>query len=220
MSFDLTVVSALLLGFLGSTHCLGMCGGIAASMALSGNHFRFLLGYNAGRIFSYTLAGLLVGSLGLFSQSMTSALVLRTLAALMLVLMGLYIGQWWRALTYLEKAGQGLWSLIRPAASRLLPVKSLPQAMLLGFFWGWLPCGLIYSTLVWSAGAGDPTSSATLMLCFGLGTLPAMLTTGLIAHNIKQLMQTSWMPRVSGLLVILMGLASFPWQGWLSLIEN
>jgi sulfite exporter TauE/SafE len=220
MSFDLTVVSALLLGFLGSTHCLGMCGGIAASMALSGNHFRFLLGYNAGRIFSYTLAGLLVGSLGLFSQSMTSALVLRTLAALMLVLMGLYIGQWWRALTYLEKAGQGLWSLIRPAASRLLPVKNLPQAMLLGFFWGWLPCGLIYSTLVWSAGAGDPISSATLMLCFGLGTLPAMLTTGLIAHNIKQLMQTSWMPRVSGLLVILMGLASFPWQGWLSLIEN
>jgi sulfite exporter TauE/SafE len=220
MSFDLTVVSALLLGFLGSTHCLGMCGGIAASMALSGNHFRFLLGYNAGRIFSYTLAGLLVGSLGLFSQSMTSALVLRTPAALMLVLMGLYIGQWWRALTYLEKAGQGLWSLIRPAASRLLPVKNLPQAMLLGFFWGWLPCGLIYSTLVWSAGAGDPISSATLMLCFGLGTLPAMLTTGLIAHNIKQLMQTSWMPRVSGLLVILMGLASFPWQGWLSLIEN
>jgi sulfite exporter TauE/SafE len=74
--------------------------------------------------------------------------------------------------------------------------------------------------LVWSAGAGDPISSATLMLCFGLGTLPAMLTTALIAHNIKQLMQTSWMPRVSGLLVILMGLASFPWQGWLSLIEN
>jgi sulfite exporter TauE/SafE len=142
-----------------------------------------------------------------------TGLILRTGAGLLLIAMGLYIGQWWKGLTRIEKLGQGLWSIIRPAASKLLPVQTLSQALLLGFFWGWLPCGLIYSTLIWSASAQHPLESAVLMFTFGLGTLPAMLATGLLANEVKQLLQRQWIHTVAGIVIIAFGIYTIPWTG-------
>lgn len=213
MPTSLTITTAIILGLLGSAHCLGMCGGIAASIAMTQTRRYYLVAYNIGRIFSYSLAGILVGSLGFMIKDPTIGLVLRTLAGLMLIAMGLYIGQWWKGLTHIEKLGQGLWSLIRPAASKLLPVTSLWQALLLGFFWGWLPCGLIYSTLIWSASAQDPLHSGLLMLAFGLGTLPAMLATGLLATEIKSLLTQQWVHCAAGLMIIVFGLYTLPLEG-------
>ncbi len=48
-----------------------------------------------------------------------------------------------------------------------MPVSSVPRALLLGALWGWLPCGLVYSTLLWSASQGDAWQSGLLMLAFG-----------------------------------------------------
>ena len=93
-----------------------------------------LLGYNLGRLCSYALAGALVGSLGVIIKDSTSAIVLRTLAGILLITMGLYVAQWWKGLVHIEKLGNKLWSFIRPTASKLLPVKNVKQALLLGFF--------------------------------------------------------------------------------------
>lgn len=210
---NLNFLSAFLLGVLGSAHCIGMCGGIASSIALAqtSNKTLSLLLYNVGRISSYALAGAILGSFDFLMRYGSMELILRSFAAFMLIAMGLYIAQWWRGLTKVEALGHKLWRFISPAASRLLPVKNLKQAFMLGALWGWLPCGLIYSTLIWSSAANDSTTSALLMLFFGLGTLPAMMTTSLLAKQLQSLMRKSISQKISGSIIIAFGLYSLPW---------
>ena len=73
---------------------------------------------------------------------------------------------------------------------------------LLGMLWGWLPCGLIYSTLSWVAANGDPINGALAMLAFGLGTLPAMFTSTLAASALINLISRQWVRSASGLILI------------------
>lgn len=217
MTEAFTLPTAFVLGLLGGTHCLGMCGGIATTVSLSGPNGQkglgLLLGYNSGRILSYTLAGALLGSLSWLIENQMVQLSLRAFAGFMLICMGLYIAQWWQGLTKIEHAGGIIWKQISPFASRLLPVKNLSQALLLGAMWGWLPCGLVYSTLIWASAASDWTLSAQLMAAFGLGTLPTMLLTGVLAQQVKQILQKKLTKYISGSIIILMGIYTIPWQG-------
>ena len=226
MTETLTLGTALLIGLMGGAHCLGMCGGIAATLSMgstamgsanNSKHTLFLAAYNLGRIASYALAGILLGSLSWLIESLAMQVILRSLAGVMLILMGCYIAQWWQILTRLEQAGQHIWKHISPAASRFLPVQSVGQALALGLVWGWLPCGLVYSTLIWASAAGDGLLSAQLMLAFGLGTLPAMLLTGVLAQQAKQLMQHKLTKTIAGSSIILMGMLTIPWHGIMSL---
>nr|WP_277604272.1 sulfite exporter TauE/SafE family protein [Pseudomonas capeferrum] len=215
--------SALILGLLGGGHCLGMCGGLMGALTLAippeqrGRRLRLLLAYNVGRILSYACAGLLLGLAGWAVASSLAALALRVLAALLLIAMGLYLAGWWSGLTRIEALGRGLWRHIQPVASRLLPVSSLPRALLLGALWGWLPCGLVYSTLLWAASQGNAGYSAALMLAFGLGTWPVLLATGLAAERVSSLLRRRSVRMAGGLLVILFGLWTLPGphQHWL-----
>jgi len=211
MTEGASIGTALILGLLGGAHCIGMCGGIAATVGMTRPDSRagaliLLLGYNGGRLLSYALAGALLGGLGVLVADGTATLILRTLAGLMLVAMGLYIAQWWKGLLHLERAGSGLWRYIRPLASRFLPARTPLQALALGLLWGWLPCGLVYSTLIWASAAGQWQTSALLMFCFGLGTLPAMLATGLMAAQLRQLLAHRLTQQLAGSLIILFGL--------------
>ncbi|MBE9399681.1 sulfite exporter TauE/SafE family protein [Pontibacterium sp. N1Y112] len=220
MNEPLALSTAFILGLLGGTHCLGMCGGIAATVSMSapqGWRGSLLLGgYNIGRIASYTAAGALIGSLSWLMRDPQIVIVLRTFAGLMLIAMGLYVAQWWQGLTYIEKAGGTLWKQVQPLASKLLPVKSLSQAVALGLVWGWLPCGLVYSTLIWSSAAADWTLSAQLMLMFGLGTLPTMLLTGLLAQRVKLIFQQRLTRSLFGIIIMVFGVYTLPWQGLLA----
>jgi len=217
------LVSALILGLLGGGHCLGMCGGLMGALTLAippeqhGRRLRLLLAYNLGRIGSYACAGLLLGLAGWALATSPAAMALRVVAALLLIAMGLYLGGWWSGLVHIERLGRGLWRLIQPVAGRLLPVSSLPRALLLGGLWGWLPCGLVYSTLLWAASQGNAGHSALLMLAFGLGTWPVLLATGLAAERTRQLLRRRGVRAAGGLLVIAFGLWTLPGphQHWL-----
>lgn len=220
MDSTLSLGAAFLIGLLGATHCIGMCGGItgALSMAIPPGPnqkkrlLATLLSYNIGRILSYGLAGFILGTLGwlLGDQSKIISIGLRTFAATLLIVMGLYIAGWWRGLAFIEKIGSGLWKLIQPWSKKVLPVKNLKSALLLGLIWGWLPCGLVYSTLIWSSMANDPIFSLLLMMAFGLGTLPAILTTGLLAEQASSLIQNAGFRAFSGLLLIGYGIWTLP----------
>lgn len=213
---NLSLATAFLLGLLGSAHCIGMCGGIASSIAL-GQKLKtnlYLWFYNLGRIASYSVAGAILGSLDSLIRYGSMQIALRTIAALMLIAMGLYVASWWRGLTQVERLGASLWRLIRPAASKLLPVTSAPKALLLGVCWGWLPCGLIYSTLIWSSAANSSAQSALLMLFFGLGTLPAMMTTSLLAKQFQLLLSKSYAQQICGTLIIGFGFYNIPWHAF------
>ena len=94
------LLAAFVFGLMGGAHCIGMCGGIMSALTFavppSMRHPArlggLLLSYNAGRITSYMSAGALVALLGtLFSLSATARLLLQVFAALMLILMALYI---------------------------------------------------------------------------------------------------------------------------------
>jgi len=216
------LLSAVILGLLGGGHCLGMCGGLMGALTLAipreQRSRRFgLLAYNLGRILSYTAAGLLIGLAGWAVASSPAAMILRVIAALLLIAMGLYLAGWWSGLTRLESLGRGLWRYIQPVASRLLPVSSLPRALLLGALWGWLPCGLVYSTLLWAASQGNAIDSALLMLAFGLGTWPVLLATGIAAERTTALLRKRGVRMAGGLLVILFGIWTLPGphQHWL-----
>ncbi|ACO78200.1 hypothetical protein AvCA_19930 [Azotobacter vinelandii CA] len=216
--------SATILGLLGGGHCLGMCGGLMGALTLAippeqrGRRLRLLLAYNLGRILSYAAAGLLIGLGGWALANSPAALALRLIAALLLIVMGFYLAGWWSGLTRIEALGQRFWRHLQPVASRLLPVDSLPRALLLGAVWGWLPCGLVYSTLLWAASQGNALDSTLLMLAFGLGTWPMLLATGLAAERLTAWLRQKHVRIASGLLVILFGFWTLPGphQTWLT----
>lgn len=217
------LLSALILGLLGGGHCIGMCGGLMGALTLAipaeqrQRRLQLLLAYNLGRIASYAMAGLLLGAAGWALANSPAVVVLRTFAGLLLIVMGLYLAGWWSGLTRIEGIGRLLWRRIEPLARGLLPVRNAPRALLLGALWGWLPCGLVYSTLLWAASQGDALDSALLMLAFGLGTLPVLLATGLAAERLTALLRRQGVRIAGGLLVILFGLWTLPGphQAWL-----
>lgn len=205
---EFSLFSALLVGLLGGVHCVGMCGGIVAALSFRADGgkppFRLHVGYNVGRVLSYTLFGALAGALGgtlNLLEVRPLQLGLYLLAQAVLVLLGLYLAGWNRWVLVFERAGGRLWSHMQPLFRKLLPVKSLPGAMLAGMVWGWLPCGLVYSVLVAALAAGSMTSGAALMLAFGLGTLPNLLGMAFFAQRLQPFMQRPAVRRAAGLMV-------------------
>jgi sulfite exporter TauE/SafE len=116
--------------------------------------------------------------------------------------MGLYLAGWWRGLAHVEKLGARWWRRIEPMGRRLLPVRRPRQALLVGALWGWLPCGLVYSVLIWSIATGSATQGALLMLSFGLGTLPNLLLMGLFANRVARTLRAPLVRGLAGSMVI------------------
>lgn len=207
-------IAALMIGLLGAGHCLGMCSGIASAITFSikeeqknSTSILSLLLYNLGRVSSYSLAGFLFAasssSLIVWLGGKEALIYLRILAAVLMLMLALYIARLWHGLLKLEQAGQLVWKFIKPAAQAFMPLKHPLFALPLGFLWGWLPCGLVYSTLSWAASSGDAFNGLFIMLGFGLGTMPAMLTVGTFSHHLKQTLNHRWFRYGSGGLLAL-----------------
>jgi sulfite exporter TauE/SafE len=203
-------LAGLAMGFLGSAHCVGMCGGIAAALSASSpggtaTQVRRSFAYNAGRIASYTLMGALAGLFGatLAGLAGTSGmLVLRSLAALLIVAVGLYIAGWSPVVGRIEAAGGAVWRRLSPLARRVRVSGSPLAAFGFGALWGWLPCGLLYSALTIAAASGSWTDGALSMAAFGLGTLPATLSIGVFAGRGASLLRSHAARATCGALVI------------------
>ena len=220
MALEPGLIAAFLVGLFGGVHCIGMCGGIVTALTLGSRPageapsvralLPTLLGYNLGRLLSYALAGALFGALGLLAAELLpvrqAQTVLAGLAGGFMLLLGLYIGGWWAGLARLERLGGLLWKRVEPLGRELLPIRHPGHAILLGMLWGWLPCGLVYSVLIWALTAGGPGHGALLLLAFGLGTLPALLAMGGAAAALSRFVNHCRVRSAAGLLVILFGL--------------
>ncbi len=211
------LASMFVVGFFGSVHCFGMCGGIAAALShaisrkerVRSSLLLTHLCFGAGRIGSYAVAGGIAGSAGLVLGKLlgpAGPFVLRCAAGLLLVALGLYISGWWLGLRRLEEQGLRLWKGLSPSVERLRPAESLPRAIGLGVLWGWLPCGLVYSALASAMSLGNGWAGALGMLAFGLGTLPALLATGTLASKLPRLVRGPEARTTAGLLILLFGL--------------
>jgi len=120
-SVEPILVSALLLGFFGSVHCLGMCGGIAAALGQAlpdqsaGSRLRNASVYSFGRITSYVAAGAIVGFFGEVFTSWTGLTVLlRVLAGLLILAFGLHVAGWRNGLAAIERIWLMAWRRLAP----------------------------------------------------------------------------------------------------------
>ena len=187
---DSGYLALFLVGLLGGTHCVGMCGGIVGALSMGGPpRLSLHLAYNLGRIASYMAAGALAGAFGQagvwlrggpFAQQAMLALAGGALLALGLYLAG--VAPFMRAI---ESAGSVLWRALQPLSRWFLPVDSLPRALGLGALWGWLPCGMVYAVLLTALATADPLHGALVMLAFGLGTLPNLLAIALLFERMS-----------------------------------
>jgi sulfite exporter TauE/SafE len=207
----LTYAAALLLGLAASGHCLVMCGGITAALGLAtarradgGQRFDILLGYQLGRVASYTLAGLLFGGIagGLITLLDIDRvrIALRAASALVLVV-GAFV-----AFGTLRDPGSGigraLWARLAPLGRRLLPVTSLPRALAFGMVWGWMPCGFVYTVLLIAMLSLDPLRGAATMAAFGVGTMPALIAGSIGAHRLRHLGNHGTARKIAGAVLL------------------
>lgn len=210
------LLAAASIGLLGGLHCLGMCGSVVGALTMAlpptarsgGRRWLYVLCYNLGRIASYGLIGVLAGLLGHGLAQGPAGLALRLLAAVMLLLLAAHLAGWTRPLNWLEARGQRLWQVVQPLSRRLFPIQHPLGAFVLGALWGWLPCGLIYSTLVWAMASGNAWLSGAKMLAFGLGTLPALLLVGSLAERFAVWARRTSVKRLAALLLAVYALVS------------
>ena len=139
-----------------------MCGGMAGALQMlmppsRPRHYALQLMLGLGRISSYALTGALFGGLGatMIGSTGLTPQWLQLFAGLMLLAMALYISRLWFGLLKLERAGQALWRRVQPLSQKLLPLDSALKAYTYGLCWGYLPCGLVYSSLGWSLASGS-----------------------------------------------------------------
>lgn len=209
--------AAFVAGIAGSVHCLAMCGGLSGALGMrarrqgiSAERSVFHAGAGQlGRIGSYGVAGALCGAFGaLFAELFDFASVTRALrigAGLLLIAVACKVMFNLRLLQWLEQAGAHFWRRIAPLSAHLGGT-SLPQSLLLGALWGWLPCGLVYSMLLFAAFTGDALQGAGIMLAFGAGTLPSMLGTSLFASQLTRLTLGRKVHFAAGVLLLAFGL--------------
>jgi len=211
----LTVGVAAIAGSLSTTHCVGMCSGIAGALSASlpariRNNRRDLITYiaiyNVGRVLSYAIAGFLVG---IFSEFVFHFLdnevvqwIAKFLAMVVLMIIGLHLLGVVQRISALEAYGRAIWRILQPYGQKLLPVTNVKHAFLFGMVWGWLPCGLVYTMLMWTMASGGPLQGAETMLAFGVGTIPTLIMAGILSSWIFKGNTLKFVRKVSGAIMI------------------
>lgn len=213
MTFAL-LISALSIGFLGSFHCIGMCGALALSLPIQ--HLEGakktigIILYNLGRVCTYALLGLLFGALGSSFEFFGWQQILSIVAGIVLLLMAIlqFSGQRKQTPLWLEK----YWN--KPIISKIAPLfqsKKLINTFNIGLLNGLLPCGLVYIAIAGALATSHLFSGMLFMAFFGLGTLPAMMAIGItgnkIGYNFRNFIKksTPYIIAVMGVLLVLRG---------------
>lgn len=181
--------SAFILGFMGSLHCFSMCGPL--SLLLPGDKSRYLIGrliYNTGRITTYALLGLLTGILGQQAGFMIPQKII-------------FIGLGGALLAYLLlppkwKNRLSVWgpvlrlaSFVRQSVAKLSKRHGLVAQYGFGLVNGLIPCGLVYAALSGAFLTAGITEAVFFMIFFGLGTLPMMMSFGVIGRLLPSFLQ-------------------------------
>ena len=215
------LLSAWLVGTLGGLHCLTMCGGfVAASSAreraavggatplLSARAIvRQQLFYHAGRVATYTLLGAAFGAAGALALEATSLLPLqRTLyviANVCLLLLGLSLATRSAGIPALQRLGASLFGAVLPLLRPLLRRPGPAGRVALGLVWGLVPCALVYTVLPLALFSGGAWQGAAVLCAFGLGTLPTLLSAGVLLDRARPLLgRPAFRFAAAGLLVV------------------
>jgi sulfite exporter TauE/SafE len=206
---------ALLLGLTSSLHCVGMCGPIALALPVhkrsgSGKIMGIAL-YNLGRISVYALMGAVIGSIGFLANIGNWQQALSVGAGVLLIITAVGSFGWLERLA-VPSFFRSRTSLISQSIQRRLSKDSFASLTIMGMLNGLLPCGMIYLALASALAMNSALSGAAYMALFGLGTVPAMMATGIFGQwaSVKWRLGfkkvTPYLIVVAGVILILRGL--------------
>lgn len=162
--------TALLMGLAGGPHCVAMCGAACGGVirGAGARPARSMWTFQAGRLLGYTVAGAAAGfTLQSFAWLSQHAIALRpvwTLFHLAVLAWGLMLLAQARQPQWVESAGRGVWSRVRPLAQRR------GGLLVTGALWTFMPCGLLWSALLVASLSGGPVQGALSMALFALGS--------------------------------------------------
>jgi uncharacterized protein len=218
MNPETALLTGLLAGLFGSTHCLAMCGGIVGVLhaQIPNDRWWLALGFHVGRIASYLAIALIATGIGLLPATLlpdAAPLIMRGLLGGLLIMMAVYIALPGRFRDLTGQLAAPLTRRFMPLLGRFLPVRTLDNALGLGLLWGLLPCGLLYSAVAAAVLLADPLATTALVISFGLGTIPLLLGAGLATLKFRSAINRRGLRWLAATLLALTGLliAAGPW---------
>jgi len=126
-----------------------------------------------------------------------------------MLLVGLHVGGWSRAVLRLEGVGTTLWRGLGPLRKAVMPIDSTAKSLAAGALWGWIPCGLVYGMLPLAMASGDAGQGALVMAAFGLGTAPTLVVAGLAAARLSGWRRDPRVRQVAGAMLVALACVGF-----------
>lgn len=208
---------ALLIGFAGSLHCVGMCGPLMLAMIPGQGAWAYWLQYQGSRILAYGLMGLFLGSLGQGFAFLGLQKIMSIMAGVILFGMALQATRGLNLkLAWLDQFQARLYQRFKS----LLPISKAPSPFLLGLMNGFLPCGLSYGALAGAWATAGAVQGFLFMVLFGLGTLPLLVLLQFSGHDLRRRLRGHWsflqviLLLSAGLLLLYRGFqGDFNWYG-------
>lgn len=201
------IITAFILGLLGSFHCVGMCGPVAFLLPLDRKNktkrIIEVISYHSGRLFTYGILGLIFGILGkqlrLFGMQQQLSILIGALMILVILIPNKTFNRY-----NFSKPIYKWVSKLKSTIGIQIKKKEPGTFFTLGFLNGLLPCGLVYMAVFAAIGTGNMWNGALYMILFGLGTIPLMTGAIYISNFLKGTIKTRILKLIP-VFVIIMG---------------
>ncbi len=202
------LISAFVIGLMGSFHCAGMCGPIAIALPLHGNTIpQKIFGgalYNIGRTITYGIMGAIFGLLGqgiqMIGFQQKVSVIMGVVMIISVIFPALFKYQYSMDKSWLSMVGK-----LKRSIGQLFAIRSFSSLFFIGLLNGLLPCGLVYMAIAGAIGTGNVTEGSLYMILFGLGTIPMLLSISL-AGNILSLTVRKKINKLIPVLVVVVGI--------------
>lgn len=202
------LISALILGLMGSFHCAGMCGPIAIALPLHGNTIpQKIFGgalYNIGRTVTYGIMGAIFGFLGqgvgMLGFQQKISVVMGALMIISVLFPALFKNQY-----RMDKSWFSFVRKLKKSIGKMFSIRSFSSLFFIGLLNGLLPCGLVYMAIAGAIGTGGVVEGSLYMILFGLGTIPMMLSISL-AGNVMSLAVRNKINKLIPVLIVVVGI--------------
>lgn len=185
-----------------------MCGPIAFVLPVDRTNkakmlFQTLL-YHLGRLLTYSLIGIIFGVIGKGMYLAGFQQRLSILAGILMIVAILIPVKLFNKYNF----SKPLYRFIGYVKSKLgfyLKRKTNSTFFSIGFFNGFLPCGLVYMALIGAIAASGALEGSLYMFLFGLGTVP-MMTVAVILGNFLKVSVRNKIQKVIPVFVVIIGL--------------
>ncbi len=201
------------MGFLGSGHCVAMCGSLTMAIGFSIPREKHFLTYaviiSLGRVLGYAVIGFIASLLtqSVISLTQGGILYLSIFASILMIGIGLHIANVNSWVLKTEVLGKYISSIIEPIKKRIMPIDSVAKCFSYGALWGFLPCGLVYTALSLAMTSTTPLTGALVMFFFGLGTLPTLVGLTTLNSKLNSILSKTWVRFALGVTVIILALS-------------